>query len=186
MKSAILHLATGALLLTTVAFAQKETFVPANDISFTVATERSRYRAGEQILLKYEIVNVSNGAVYVPRNWDAQCPAAPHIWAWFESSSGKHFIPGYAGSCSPVAQTLTVRMQKEAVLLKPGERLEGTVGMDTTLFGGLKPGAYRIEASLSGWKESDFTSPQQSDLAEMGAAFIRGEVPASTRITLTP
>ena len=128
--------------------------------------------------MKYEIVNISNGAVYVPRDWDAQCPATPHIWAWFESSSGKHFIPGYAGSCSPFAQTLTTRIQKEAVVLKPGERLEGTVRMDTTLFGGLKPGAYRLEATLSGWKENDFSPAQQSDLAEMGAAFIRGEVSA--------
>src|ERR1700722_624619 len=117
MKSVFLRVATGALLLTTTAFCQKETFVPANDVSFTVATERSRYRAGQQILLKYEIVNISNGAVYVPRDWDAQCPATPHIWAWFESSSGKHFIPGYAGSCSPNAQELTARMRKEAVLL---------------------------------------------------------------------
>ena len=186
MKSAFLCAATSALLLTTAAFGQRETFVPANDVSFTVATERSTYRAGEQILLKYEIVNISNAAVYVPREWDAQCPATPHIWAWFESSSGKHFIPGYAGSCSTSPKTLTARMQKEAVLLKPGQRLEGTVRMDTTLFGALKPGAYRLEASVSGWRESDFTPAQQSELAEMGTAFIRGEVPASTRITLTP
>ena len=186
MKSALLCISTSAVLLATAAYGQKETFVPANDVSFTVTTDRSTYTAGEQIYLKYEIANVSNAAVYVPREWDAQCPATPHIWAWFESGSGRHFVPGYGGSCFRSVQTLTARMQKEAVLLKPGQRLEGTLRMDTTLFGGLKSGAYRLEASVSGWRESDFTPAQQSELAEMGTAFIRGEVPASTRITLMP
>jgi hypothetical protein len=183
---AILRITTGALLLVTAVFGQKETFVPANDVSFTVSTERSSYTAGEQIFLKYQIVNVSNGTLYVPREWEAKCPANPHIWAWFENSSGQHFIPGYAGSCSPRPQTVTERMGKEAVLLKPGQRVEGTVRMETSLFGGLKPGAYRIEAILYGWKDQDFGQAQQSELAKMAAPFIRGEVPASMRVTLLP
>jgi len=186
MKSALLCFSTSALLLATATFGQQEIFIPANDVSFTISTDRSTYRAGEQIFLKYEIANISNASVYVPREWDAQCPATPHIWAWFENSSGKHFIPGYGGSCSGSPQTLTARMQKEAVLLKPGQRLEGTLSMDTTLFGGLKTGAYRLEATLTGYRESDFGPAQQAELAKMSAAFIRGEVPASTRITLTP
>jgi hypothetical protein len=186
MKSTFLSVSTSALMIAIAAFGQKETFVPANDVSFTLTTERRTYTAGEQIYLKYEILNISNAVLYVPREWEANCPANPHVWAWFESSSGKHFVPGYAGSCSPSTQTLTARMEKEAVLLKPGQRLEGTVRMDTTLFGGLKPGAYRIEAVLYGWSDKDFSQEQQSELEKMAAPFIRGEVPASTHIALKP
>ena len=77
-------------------------------------------------------------------------------------------------------------MSKEAVLLKPGEHLDGTFQLDTTLFGGLKPGAYRIEAGLSGWEEEKFTDAERSELARMRIPFLRGEVPASVRTTLTP
>lgn len=184
MRTFLSIVTSGLLLLT--AFAQKETFVPPNDVSFTVTSERRTYKVGEKVSLKYEIVNISNAAVYIPREWDAQCPSTPHIWAWFESTTGKHFIPGYAGSCSSSPQSLTERMQKESVLLKPGQRLQGTITMDTSLFGGLTPGIYRLEASLTGWKENDFTPAQQSELAKMGASFMRGELPASAHITLSP
>ena len=186
MKRVLWCVITSGLLLATAAFSQTEVFVPANDISFTVATERSTYRVGEQIDLKYEIVNISNAAVYIPREWEAQCPSKPHVWAWFETSSGKHLIPGYAGSCSPSPQTVTERIRKEAVLLKPGERLKGTVKMDTTLFGGLKSGSYRLEATLSAWTESEFSPAQQSEMARFGAPFIHGDIPASTHVRLTP
>jgi hypothetical protein len=65
-------------------------------------------------------------------------------------------------------------------------RLEATLTMDTALFGGLKPGPYRIEAVLYGWSDKDFNQEQQSELGKMAAPFIRGEVPASTRIILKP
>jgi hypothetical protein len=58
--------------------------------------------------------------------------------------------------------------------------------MDTTLFSGLEPGAYRIEAVLYGWSDKDFSQEQQSELEQMAAPFIREEVPASTSITLKP
>jgi len=173
------------VFVASIALAQKETFVPANDVSFTVATEHRSYRAGEQVVVNYEITNISNGSVYVPREWDAKCPASPHIWAWFENSSGRHFVPGYAGDCSPSQETVLERMKKESVLLKPGQRLRGHVLLETTLFGGLEPGGYRIEAVLYGWSDKDFTQEQQRELQRMPAPFIRGEVPASTRITLT-
>ena len=170
--------------------AQKQTFDPANDVSFRVSTERSSYRAGEQIPLKYKITNISNAPLYAPREWE-QCPrVGPHIWAWFENSSGQHFVPGYAGSClsSPNGKPEPVgeRMSKEAVLLRPGEHLDGTLRLDTTLFGGLKPGVYRIEAGLSGWSEEKFTDAELSDLSRMVYPFLRGEVPVSVRITLAP
>jgi len=71
------------------------------------------------------------------------------------------------------------------VLLKPGEQLEGTFLLDPKLFG-LKLGAYRVEAALTGWDEEKFTDAERSELARMGSPFMTGEVPDSIRITLTP
>jgi hypothetical protein len=168
-RTQLLQLRITYILFATLLSARKETLVPANDVSFTVSTERRSYSAGEQITLKYRVTNISNAPLYVPREWEVQCPAAPHVWAWFENSSGQHFVPGYGGSCSPSinSQTVSARMRKEAVLLKPGEHLHGTLQMDTTLFGGLQPGAYRIEAVLSGWVKEKFTDAERSELARM-------------------
>jgi len=176
---------TFCLVLATSLVAQREIFVPASDVSFKISTERSSYRAGELIILKYKIKNISNGPLYVPREWEATCPASPHLWAWFEDSGGKHFVPGFGGSCVSSAKTMSERMSKEAVLLKPGEHLDGTFRLDTKLFGGLKPGAYRIEAGLSGWTEEKFSDIQRSELAQMGAPYMRGEIPDATSIRLT-
>jgi len=52
------------------------------------------------------------------------------------------------------------------------------------LFGGLKPGVYRVEAALTGWDEEKFT--ERSELARIGRPFTVGEVPDSIRTTLTP
>ena len=163
---------------------QKEVFVPANDVSFTIATEHRKYQTGAQIIVRYEITNISKGSVYVPREWDVKCPASPHIWVWFENGAGQHFIPGYAGDCFPSKQTIVERMKQEAVLLKPGQRLQGHLSMETNLFGGLEPGAYRIEAALYGWNERDFDEQQRNELKKMPASFMRGEVPASAHIML--
>jgi hypothetical protein len=173
------------ILLTTSLVAQKEIFVPASDVSFKISTDRSSYRASEPITLKCRIKNISNAPLYVPREWEVTCPAGPHLWAWFEDSAGKHFVPGFGGSCSSSPKTISERMSKEAVLLKPGERLDETFRLDTKLFGGLKPGAYRIEAALSGWTEAKFSDAERSELAQMGTPFMTGEVPDTTNITLT-
>jgi len=109
------------------------------------------------------------------------------VWAWFEDSNGKHYVPGYGSSnCSSQPKTVTERMGKEAVLLQPNQHFEGTFELDTSLFGGLAAGEYRIEAGLSGWREQDFTDTEWSELEKMGGGFLRGEVPASTHVTLTP
>src|SRR5208283_5559520 len=124
--------------------------------------------------------------LFVPREWEATCPASPHLWTSFEDSSGARLGGGYGGDCSPIAQTIRERMNKEAVLLKPGDHLDGTFLLDTKLFGGLKPGAYRVEAALTGWDEEKLTAAERSELARMGSPFMAGEVPDSIRITLTP
>ena len=160
--------------------------MPSSDVSFKISTEQSSYKAGESITLKYSAKNISNATLLVPREWAAACPTSPHLWAWFEDSSGKHFIPGYGFSCSSSPKTISERMSKEAVLLKPAEHVDGTFLLDTRLFGGLKPGVYRVEAALTGWTEEKFTDAERSELAKMGSPFMAGEVSDSIRITLTP
>lgn len=184
LQAQILRTGVGCALLATSLVAQKQTFVPPSDVSFKISTEQTGWNAGESITLKYTVKNISNAQLFVPREWTATCPASPHLWAWFEDRSGKHFTPGYAGDCSPNKQTIRERMTKEAVLLKPGDHLEGTFLLDPKLFG-LKPGTYRIEAALTGWDEEKFTDAERSELAEMGSPFMAGEVPDSIRITLT-
>src|ERR1700761_808025 len=67
--------------------AQRETFVPPSDVLFKVFTDQSTYKVGESITLKYSVKNISNAALFVPREWEAICPRGPHLWAWFEDSS---------------------------------------------------------------------------------------------------
>ena len=185
-QTRVLFASITCLLVTVSLGAQKEVFVPANDVSFTISTQRHDYRSGDRFTLMYRITNVSNAPLYVPRGqWEVTCPASPHVWAWFEDSSGRHFIPGYAGSCSESPKTVTERMSKEAILLKPGEHLDGTLEMDTSLFGGLKPGNYRIEAVLWSWRDERFTEGERTELGRMGHPFLRGEVPSSIKVTLT-
>jgi hypothetical protein len=181
----VLQAGIGCALLATSMVAQKKTFVPASDVSFKISTVQTSCKAGESITLNYRVKNISNAPLFVPREWTATCPASPHLWAWFEDSSGKHFVPGYGGDCSPSAQTIRERMNKEAVLLKPGEQLEGTFRLDPKLFG-LKPGVYRVDAALTGWDQGKFTDAERSELARMGSPFMTGKVPDSIRITLTP
>src|SRR5581483_11107543 len=104
------------------------------DVSFSIATERSRYRIGDAVHFKFAVKNISHAALLVPRGvWDVDCPNPPHIWAGLEDESGKHFIPGYAGSClGPAPHTpLLVRMRKDAALLQPGEVYRGTFTLET-------------------------------------------------------
>jgi hypothetical protein len=185
-KACLLAVAVSCFLYIAPLVAQRETFVPSSDVSFKISTEQDSYNAGESITLKYSVKNISNATLFVPREWEATCPASPHLWAWFEDSSGKHFVPGYGGSCVGGPQTISQRMSKEAVLLKPGEHVDGTFLLNTKLFGGLEPGAYRVEAALTGWTEEKFTDAERSELAKMAGAFMMGEVSDSIRITLTP
>ena len=188
----IVAVAVSALLAGTPAVAQWATnpgwilFAPANDVSFSISTERKSYSVREEITLKYRITNISGRALYAPRTWSVTCPAYPHVQAWFEDSSGRHTGSGYGGSCNPaVVLTLSERLSKEAALLKPGAYVEGTVPLNPTIGGGLAPGAYRIEAILYGWSNERLTEAEQAELPKLAAPLLRGEVPTSMRITLT-
>ena len=179
-----LQVGLSCFLLTASLVAQNKTFVPASDVSFRISTERKSFKVGESITLRYRIKNISNAPLYVPREWEATCPGSPHVWAWFEDSAGQHFVPGYAGSCSSSPKTVSERMSKEAVLLKPGEHVDGTFRFVAKLFD-LKPGAYRIEAALTGWTEEKFTDAERSELTQMSSPFMVGEVSDSIRTRLT-
>jgi hypothetical protein len=179
-----------ALLATSLAAQQQRPFVPANDVSFTISTVRSDYSVSEQIVLKYQITNISNHPLYVPLGFQQTACAergSPHIWGWFENSAGRHFTPGYGVSCggTPGAATPTVtqRMSRTAVLLGPGEHTNGVLQLNPAMFT-LPPGAYRIEATLTGWDSGRFSEAERTELEQIGNPFLEGEVPASIPINL--
>jgi hypothetical protein len=170
----------------------RNAFVPANDVSFTISVEKNTFGVREKIPVKYRIENISNSSLYAPRGFEVTACldiGPPHISGGFENNAGKHYEPGYGSSCSGtpgVFPTLTERMSKGTILLRAGEHFDGILQLDPQISGGLAPGPYRIEVVLRGWKGDDFTDAQLTELARMGSPFLRGEVPASARITLTP
>jgi hypothetical protein len=181
--------AVSALLAASLA-AQQTTFVPANDVSFTISTGRNDYGAGEQIVVKYQITNISNHPLYVPLGFQQTACLdinhGPHIWGWFENSAGRHFTPGYGGSCGSTpgaVLTIAQRMNGAAALLRPGEHLDGVLQLNPAMFS-LPPGAYRIEATLTGWDPRKYTDAERTELEQIGNPFIEGEVPASMRVNL--
>jgi hypothetical protein len=181
----------GCLLAATL-LAQNEVFVPANDVSFTISTERKNFGVRERVTVKYRILNVSNRPLYVPRGFDATAcleghQAGPHVRAGFENGAGKHFYPGYLVSCggTPGAAppTIAERMGKIAVLLHPGEHFDGAVELNPAVFH-LPAGTYRIEAVLYGWKSEQFSDAERTELERMRVPLLTGEVPTSEKIDL--
>ncbi|PYY14689.1 MAG: hypothetical protein DMG60_19560, partial [Acidobacteria bacterium] len=169
--------------------AQQQVFVLANDVSFTIFPSHRSYKIGERIGFVYRIRNISHAAVFVPRIvWSVACPGItpPHVWAGLEDTSGKHYFPGYAGEClGPTKIDVREQMQKEAVLLKPGEVFQNSFQLETRMFvGKLMPGEYRLEATLYGWRDNDFTQAERATLTTFGHPFLITENPASTTIKL--
>jgi hypothetical protein len=167
----------------------QQPFVHGSDVLFRIRIDRKAYNIGDQIAIHYTIKNVSNGALYVPRSqWEVKCGNPPHLWSRLEDSSGRHYEPGYAGSClgpSPTDRmTLPERMQRDAVLLRPGQKATGYFSFDSKIFlDQLRPGVYRLEAVLYGWN-LPFDSNQLHDLAGMGAPFLTGESDAVSQVEL--
>jgi hypothetical protein len=176
----LLSIATGA---------QQEVFVLANDVSFTIFPGHRSYKIGERIGFVYRIRNMSHAEVFVPRLvWSGACPGItpPHVWAGLEDPSGKHYFPGYGGECLGSSKIdVREQMQKEAVLLKPGAVFQNSFQLETSMFvGKLMPGEYRLEATLYGWRDNDFTQAERAILTTFGHPFLIGERPASTTIKL--
>ena len=167
----------------------QQPFVHGNDIRFSIRTGRRAYSIGDQIVIDYTIENVSNARLYIPATqWEIKCGNPPHLWSRLEDSSGKHYEPGYGGSClgpNPVDRmSLSERMRKDALLLKPGQTVTGSFSFDSEVFvNSLKPGKYRLEAVLYGWNLS-FDNSQLSELSGMGAPFLIGESTASSAVEL--
>ena len=187
------HVALCVLAAASIASAQQATFTTANAVSFTVSTERDAYNSQEQISLRYEIKNVSERPLYVPRHQgEISCPpnsgpqSVMHVDAWFENAAGKKFHSGWLGACIDRGErrTLSQRMSEAAVLLRPGEHLDGTIALQGNIFR-LAPGDYQIDAVLYGWKEDEFSEQELRELSTMGAPFLRGETPASVPIIIT-
>ena len=167
----------------------QQPFVHANDIRFSIRTDRKTFHVGDEVVIHYTITNVSNGALYVPAGqWDMKCGTRPHLWSWVEDRSGKHYEPGFGFSCGspdPVdGMRLSERMRKDALRLGPGKAVGGTFRFDSKVFAeSLSPGVYRLEAILYGWNVQ-LENSQLSELAGMGAPFLIGESTASSTIEL--
>lgn len=182
-------LSVGFLLLS--AAVAQQPFVHGNDIRFSIRTDRRAYNIGDQVVIHYTIKNVSNGALYVPATqWEIKCGNPPHLWSRLEDNSGKHYEPGYASSClgpNPVDRmSVSERMRKDAVLLKPGHAVSGSFSFDSKTFADnleLEPGPYRLEAVLYGWNQP-FDDSQLSELSGMGSPFLIGESTASSPVEL--
>ena len=114
----------------------------------------------------------------------------PHLWARLEDNSGKHYEPGYGGSClgpSPDDRmSVSESMQKDAVLVRPGQAVHGSFTFQPKVLSDLKPGSYRLESALYGWNLSFNTLelPELSELYRMGAPFLIGETHATTHVEL--
>jgi hypothetical protein len=163
----------------------QQPLVHGSDVAFTVWTDQTRYSIGEPIVVHYAVKNVSNGALFVPKSqWDVRCGDPPHFWARLEDTSGKHYEPGYGGSCLGFDRTsIGERMQKDAVLLKPGQSIRGSFTFDPKVFHDLNAGTYRLEAVLYGWN-LEFSRSELTQLSGMGAPFLTGETHATTLIEL--
>lgn len=166
----------------------QQPFVHGSDVAFAIRTDQSKYVIGEPIIVRYTVKNVSNGALFVPKSqWSIRCGDPPHLWARLEDNSGKHYEPGYGGSClgpSPEHRmSVSQRMQKDAVLVKPGQTVHGSFTFQPKVLSDLKPGSYRLEAVLYGWN-LPFNTSELSELHRMGAAFLIGETHASTHVEL--
>jgi hypothetical protein len=164
--------------------ARSDLFVPATNISFRITSEAKSYAVGETVRLNYQITNIGNVALYVPRELEATCPPVPHIWVWFLDSSGNRLSAGYGGDCNPQKKTIQERMSKEAVLLKSGESTYGPLRLEPQMFH-LSPARYRVEGSLTGWTPEKFSVEERGELEKIGHPFITGEVPGSLTVVLT-
>jgi hypothetical protein len=166
----------------------QQPFVHGSDVVFAIRADQKKYVIGDPIIIRYTVKNVSNGSLFVPRSqWDIRCGDPPHLWARLEDQSGKHYEPGFGGSClGPSLEdgmSISERMQKDAVLVKPGQVVHGSFAFQPKVFSDLKAGYYRLEAVLYGWNLS-FNTSELSELHKMGAPFLIGETQATTRIEL--
>ena len=175
------------IILSRVRLQAQQPLVHGSDVALTIRTDQERYAVEDPIVVRYTIKNMSNAALFVPKSqWDVRCGDPPHLWARLEDNRGKHYEPGYAFSClGPRPEdrmSISERMGKDAVLLKPGQALQGSFTFESKIFH-LKPGSYRLEAVLYGWNQP-FSDSELSELSKIGAPFLTGEDHANTQAAL--
>jgi hypothetical protein len=168
--------------------AAQQPFAHGSDVAFAIRADRTKYLMGEPIVIRYTVKNVSNAALFVPKSqWDIRCGDPPHLWARLEDNSGKHYEPGYAGSCPGPSRedqvSVSARMHQDAVLVKRGQAVHGSFTFEPKVFSDLKPGSYRLEAVLYGWNLW-FTTSELSELHRMNAPFLIGETHATIHVEL--
>ena len=100
---------------------QGQPFVHGSDIQFSIRTDHKAYNIVDKIVIHYAIKNVSNGSLYVPASqWEIKCGNNPHFWSLIEDSSGKHYEPGFAGSClgpNPIGRiSVSKPIRKDAII----------------------------------------------------------------------
>ena len=174
---------------TAVILEAQQTFVHGDDVAFAIQTDQPKYMVTEPITIRYSIRNVSNGPVFVPKSqWSVRCGDPPFLWARLEDKSGKHYEPGYAGSCLGRRDRMSVpeRMARDAVLLQPGQVVRGYFTFQPKVLGDLRSGSYRLEAILYGWNPSLFTASELPLLRQLGAPLLIGETRASRHIEVEP
>jgi hypothetical protein len=106
------------------------------------------------------------------------------VWAWFEDSSGKHFVPGYGISCSGNPRSIIERMSKEAVLLKPREHSDGTFQLDSKLFD-LNLGRIGSRRHCPVGRKRNLAMQSVLNWPRWVVASMAGDVPDSVLIQLT-
>ena len=79
--------------------------------------------------------------------------------------------------------SVSERMQKDAVLVRPGQAVRGSFTFQPKVFSDLKPGSYRLETVLYGWNLS-FNTSELSELQRMVAPFLIGETHATTHVEI--
>jgi hypothetical protein len=187
------YVAAYVLLVASVVSAQREPFTSASAVSFSISTDRNTYNRRENIIVKYQIKNISKVPLYVPKDrgetWclglGSGITFIDHVDVWLENTAGKDFRAGLVGGCgwAGAPPTFSERLHAAAVLLHPGEHFDGTIALEGSLFQ-VPSGGYRVEAKLDGWKEEQFSPEERAELSKMGAPFLGGETPASVFIVV--
>lgn len=170
--------------------AQQELFAPANDLSFTISTAVKSQSYQQPIIVHYQVENIGRAPIFVPRGADVtvclDVKNAQFYEAWLENQAGEHVgETGILADClGPTTELpLVERMRRATIPLQPGDHLDGTLKLDPAM-SKLPPGSYRVEVTLYGWREDQFSSEERPELAKLGHPILRGEIPASTRIEL--
>jgi hypothetical protein len=169
--------------------AAAQMFLPVENVSFSIRAEKT-YRIGETITIPYRIENKGKAAIYVPREFKyTHCldpvESGPHIWGRLLDSAGRPQQGGWASSCggSPDwSPSMSERLAKIAILLKPGEHTDGSFEFDPTTHQA-PVGRDRVEITLRGWDAERFSKVQLLELGSM-EPLLQGTVQVSAEITI--